>query len=711
MIDIIRGSTKKTISSDQLMNNLSKASSLNGLLYVGYPIFSTPEGKYPIDAILISPEKGVILINLVEGTNLPLDYKLTQDDIYNKLDAKLRNNKILMNGRSHDVPINVITFAPAINSLPSFDNEYPVCSENNLVEHICEIKDTKYEKYNQTLSVIQSISNIRKGIKKRSIEIPESKGAKLQSLEDSIANLDNQQARAVIETIDGVQRIRGLAGSGKTIILALKAAYLHAQHPDWKIAVTFNTRSLKEQFKRLINTFTIEQIGEEPNWDNLKIIHAWGSSVHYNEGIYHNYCIIHDLDYYDYKRARSNFGLRKAFESACSIALMDTATKDSKPSYDAILIDEAQDLPASFLQICYKLLDNKKRLVYAYDELQSLTSRSLPSPEELFGRNEIGNPLVELSKSSQDIILKKCYRNSKQILTTAHALGFGIYREKDPKTNTGLIQMFDNSQLWKEVGYSVVSGELAEGRKVTLERTNDSSPEFLSSHSEIDDIIQFHPFDTEEDQNNWLIEQLKLNIKDDELRFDDIVVINPDPIKTSKVVGPIRSKLYDSNILSHLAGIDTSPDVFFEEDSITFTGIFRAKGNEAGMVYIINAQDCYESVGNLPTVRNQLFTAITRSKAWVRVLGVGENMSKLINEFNTVKDNDFKLEFEYPTKELRDKLNIVNRDMSTNEKKDLKKADNSLNRLVDTLENSEIQLDDLDPNQIDKLKQLLMKRE
>ena len=91
-----------------------------------------------------------------------------------------------------------------------------------------------------------------------------SRGAKLKRLEDSIATLDNRQSRAVIETVNGVQRIRGLAGSGKTIVLALKAAYLHVQHPDWRIAVTFNTRSLKGQFRRLINNFSVEQAGEEP---------------------------------------------------------------------------------------------------------------------------------------------------------------------------------------------------------------------------------------------------------------------------------------------------------------------------------------------------------------------------------------------------------------------------------------------------------------
>ena len=60
------------------------------------------------------------------------------------------------------------------------------------------------------------------------------------------------QSRAVIETARDVQRIRGLAGSGKTVVLALKAAYLHAQHPEWRIGVTFNTRSLSAQFEHSI---------------------------------------------------------------------------------------------------------------------------------------------------------------------------------------------------------------------------------------------------------------------------------------------------------------------------------------------------------------------------------------------------------------------------------------------------------------------------
>ena len=173
--------------------------------------------------------------------------------------------------------------------------------------------------------------------------------------------------------------------------------------------------------------------------------------------------------------------------------------------FDAILIDEAQDFPSSFLRICYRMLGRKKRLVYAYDELQNLSSQSLPSPEEIFGKDTRCISFVKLENKSQDIILEKCYRNSRPLLTTAHALGFGIYRDINTKTGTGLIQMFEHSQLWKDVGYSITDGELQDGKDVTLERTAQSSPKFLEEHSGVDDLIQFHTFASEEEQTNWLI--------------------------------------------------------------------------------------------------------------------------------------------------------------------------------------------------------------
>ena len=541
-------------------------------------------------------------------------------------------------------------------------------------------------------------------------------------MEDSIANLDNLQGRAVIETVEGVQRIRGLAGSGKTIVLALKAAYLHDQHPDWKIAVTFNTRSLKGQFRQLINTFSIEQTNEEPDWDNVQILQAWGAPGGGDRnGLYYAFCQMHGLEYHDFGSARRQFGRDKEFDAVCQKAV--DALQQPVGVYDAMLVDEAQDLPPSFLCLCYELLKPEKRLIYAYDELQNLNSQPLPSPEEIFGKNADGTPRVRFTeaapgKPQQDIILEKCYRNSRPVLVTAHALGFGIYRKPDQRfatlsghQDTGLIQMFDHKDLWLDVGYAVAEGRLEDGQHVTLQRTASSSPEFLENHSPVDDLIQFMSFDSTEEQSQWLADAIMKNLQDEELRHDDIVVINPDPLTTRNAVGPIRKVLFKKGVNSHLAGVDTSPDVFFNSnaDSVTFTGIYRAKGNEAAMVYIINAQDCFSAFGNLAGVRNRLFTAMTRSKAWVRVVGVGPPMQRLTLEFEEVKKNDFRLAFRYPTEAERRHLNIVNRDMTTEEKERVTKGKSDLAALIDDLESGRVHLEDLGADQIERLRALLNK--
>jgi superfamily I DNA and RNA helicase len=506
MINVIWGTTRKPVSSQQLAEYIqNNKPDLDGELYIGYPIIAAPEGAYPIDALLISREKGLVIFSLVEGTRLD-DYDAAQDESANRLETKLRGYRELMQGRKLLAAPEVITFAPAAQIAGQEVPGYPLCNMESIGAAIDEISWDHPELLESALSVIQSISTIRKGKRRRDIQKPDSRGAKLKSLEDSIANLDNIQGRAVIETVEGVQRVRGLAGSGKTIVLALKAAYLHTQHPEWRIAVTFNTRSLKEQFRRLINTFVIEQAGEEPVWSNISILNAWGApGAPERSGLYYQFAKAHGLEYTDFQAARRKYSYDGAFAGVCSEALMATATKKEKHLYDVILIDEAQDFSPPFFQMCYSMLSEKKRLVYAYDELQSLTDSSLPPPEELFGKKADGTPRVVFNaptpgQAQQDIILEKCYRNSRPVLATAHALGFGIYRKPDEKTGTGLIQMFDQSKLWLDVGYRVEAGALEDGQDVTLSRPPETSPTFLESHSDVDDLIKFVNFETKEQQ-------------------------------------------------------------------------------------------------------------------------------------------------------------------------------------------------------------------
>ena len=695
MIEVIWGtSQEKPVSSRLLAEDLSKDSTLDGYLYLGYPVIGTPAGPLKMDGLLVSPQLGLVAFDLVEGPEIG-EFQSRQDEIASMLEVRLKPHPGLKNGRQLKFDIHVVTYCPAKPLHPDSQDPYFIASRAELLGLV---KNFTWEEstavYKTLVGAIQVVTSIRAGKQKREPKKEDSRGARLKRVEDSIANLDQHQSQAVIETVEGVQRIRGLAGSGKTIVLALKVAYLHSQNPTWRIGVTFNTRSLKEQFRRLINSFTIEQTGAEPDWDSIDIINAWGGpGDKERDGIYHKFCRANQTQYYDFGMAKSRFGEGKEFQGACAEAL--AATKEPVNLYDMILIDEAQDLPVEFLRMCFVSLPPPHRLVYAYDELQSLTGSSMPPAEELFGVSQDGKPLVRLNLEDggprQDIILEKCYRNSGPLLATAHALGFGIYREK------GLVQIFDDDSLWTDVGYVVEDGALEPANPVILARTPQTSPEFLQNHSPLEDLIQFHKFGSAAEQAEWLVQSIRNDICEQELRPEDIVVINPNPISTKREVALPRQMLFSLGINSELAGVSTAADVFSKAGSVTFTGVFRAKGNEAGMVYIINAQDGASGWDKTATAlgRNRLFTAISRSKGWVRVLGLGPNMDMLINEWRQLYDNEYKLKFTYPTEAEKKELRVIHKVVDGKSKTRRRNVKQQREQLLQAVQRGEVDADQL----------------
>jgi superfamily I DNA and RNA helicase len=599
-----------------------------------------------------------------------------QDEIYSLLLSKLAKEKSLVRRQKLLVNMYILTLAPNWRKEYTFeDDDFNAVNKTDSIDGIlADIENADNAQYfEMALRSIQSIGTIKKHLTRENVTKDNSRGAILKRLERKISNLDKIQTAAALETTDNVQRIRGLAGSGKTIVLALKAAYLHVAHPDWRIAVTFNTRSLKQQFIDLITRFTFEQIEDTPNWDNIIVIHAWGSPR--EEGIYYNFCVKHNIEYHDFNYAKSKASINEAFDLVCREAMQ--SVQDIEKMYDVILVDEAQDFSKDFLQICYNILPKEKRLIYAYDELQSLTLKTMDTPERTFGNDESGTPRVMLknepNKPKEDIILQTCYRNSRPVLVTAHALGFRIYG--------GLIQMFDEPSLWLDIGYELEKGELADDKRAVLKRSSTSSPSFLEDHSPINDLLIFKGFNTGDEQAKWVAQQIYNNLKNDELSFKDILVIHSNPLKTKSEVGPIREALWEMGINSHLAGVTTSPDEFYIDDSITFTSIHRAKGNEAAMVYVVDAQHCGSNYVSAKS-RNILFTAITRSRAWVRVLGVGQYMKSIISEYQKVSDSSYKLDFIYPNAAKRKELNIIHRDKS---KAVISKIQMNVNNLSDFL--------------------------
>jgi superfamily I DNA and RNA helicase len=514
-----------------------------------------------------------------------------QDRLYYAIDANLSRHDTLRDYRRLAVEVEPIVLFPVApnrsdavkDRLAGLDNIAQVISD-------CPPIDKQYLRPLQ--SALQRVTTIKPHKKRENVTRPSSRGGILKEIEKGIANLDQWQKRAAIETPDGPQRIRGLAGSGKTVVLALKAAYLHSQHPEWNIAVTFHTLSLHQQIKDLIRRFSFEHLNDEPDWRHLRVMHSWGGRE--RDGLYTEIARHVDVVPRDFLHGKTRYGMNGAFQGICAELLAATNGHAVEPLYDAVLIDEAQDLPPELFQLVYRFASDPKRIVWAYDELQTLSESVMPATNELFGQDQAGHPLVTLNnvegRPRQDIILPVCYRNTPWSLTLAHGLGFGVYRRPKP------VQHFDDPALWREIGYQVVDGQLEPGEQVTIERNPNSYPDYFPNLLEPDDAVVSRRFDHSVEQAEWIARRIKTNLTHDELESDDILVVLPIALTAKNDATELATAMQRYGIRSHLAGVVTSRDKIFVKGSVAMANIYRSKGNEAPMVYLVNAQSCHDPV-------------------------------------------------------------------------------------------------------------------
>jgi len=664
-IDIVRGAIKNQIASKDLIEAVNGIQTeYTGSLFLAYPLSATAEGLVTIDGLLITKEKGIVAFIFDNGVNR----EEQQDSLYYQITNTLNNYETLRKGRHLAVEPNVITYGVEFE-LPESSDEYIYASKDTLKEVLeSKIESFEVEYYEKLIEALQKISTMKPKKQRRNVLKESSRGAIIKNIEKQIANLDQWQKKAAFEVPDGPQRIRGLAGSGKTVVLALKAAYLHTQHPDWNIAITYYTRSLFQQFYEMISNFSREFSGDDPDWNKLHILHSWGTSS--DEGIYSIAVRKLGLTPLNYTNAKIKYGSIGAFEGVCREVVYAFGNQ-SYEEFDAILIDEAQDMPSYFFKLCYNLLKEPKRLVFAYDELQNLGNNNMPSLQEMFGTNNDGSSKVVLenkkNEARQDIVLPICYRNTPWALTLAHALGFGIYRTE------GLVQLFSELELWTDIGYKVSSGTLKNGKHVKLVRSEEAAPTYFKDLLNKNDAVMVEKFDNHIQEYQWVSNQIRKNIEEDELDPDDILVIFPDTYSARVQYTEFRKYLIANDINSNLVGVATSRDTFKTEGCVTCSHIYRAKGNESPMVYILNADYCAQNI-ELRKVRNILFTAITRSRAWVRICGVGEGIDTITDETNQCIEKGYSLSFKIPTDSELKKMNLIHRDRTEQEIREIKNA-------------------------------------
>ncbi|HLV09213.1 MAG TPA: ATP-binding domain-containing protein, partial [Halanaerobiales bacterium] len=524
--------------------------------------------------------------------------------------------------------------------------------------------------WNILLSVISGQSTFRKRDRQKSKD-RKTKGGVKNIIKEELYKVDMQQ-EAIGKTIPpGPQRIRGIAGSGKTILLSQKAAHMHLKHPDWKIALIFFTRSLYDntikEVDKWVRRFSNGEMGYDPDMNkNLKIFHAWGEKN--REGFYRMICEHHH--YRPLSAGSSKLGdgpPNKKLILACKIFL--EKQEQVNPVFDAVLIDEAQDLLVDdddlkyrgkqpFFWLAYQSLketgdSGEKRLIWAYDEAQSLNSLNVPTARELFGdqlrfrRMVSGFHKGSIRKSE---VMNKCYRTPGPILVAAHALGMGLLRPG------GMLRGYTTQEDWENIGYEIKEGSFRPGKKIVLHRPEENTPNKVPEFW-VDPVINFNNYNTRKEELDHLADSIKNDINQHKLNpsRDILVIVLGDFREAFKLkieaARHLMNKGVDIYIPKSLRNNelypkypDIDPDKFWNRGGVTITNIHRAKGNEAYMVYVIGLDKIAENEADF-SLRNQLFVALTRTKGWLKVMGVGN--FPFYNEFRDVLKSGNTFEFTF----------------------------------------------------------------
>jgi superfamily I DNA and RNA helicase len=447
----------------------------------------------------------------------------------------------------------------------------------------------------------------------------------IRAIEERLKVLDEEQNKGAFEVPGGPQRIRGLAGTGKTVLFAKRAAKLHARHPEWRLVFVFFTKSLYEQIRGLIGAYYREMTGESPDWKRVEVLHAWGNR--YQPGFYSTLARVCGQRPMSAGVAGSKAGTGKPgdrFDYAC--VDLERAVADVPRLYDAILIDEGQDLPASFYRLALRSLKDPKRLYWAYDEAQGIGSLVVPRPSVVFGERD-GRPLVDLAGSyeggiEKSHVFRRCYRTPELLRMAAHAVNMGLLRAEGP------LQGLTTQAEWRQLGYEVEGSFARVGEPVRLRRSPDARAHPLDLDAALREqagpLLRLRTFRTEEAERQWVAEQVAEDIRKG-LKPTDILMTGVGGDYDDSHFGKLADALGKVGVKAWRPGKDETSTDFWREGHVAVADIFRAKGNEAWKVYATRTHYAtspleWKQESELHK-RNEAFVALTRARVWCVATG------------------------------------------------------------------------------------------
>ena len=410
---------------------------------------------------------------------------------------------------------------------------------------------------------------------------------------------------------DSPRLIRGVAGSGKSVVLANIAArylirrldsiedQLFPPEPPSIAVVCFN-RALVDFLKQKIRyAFREQTLNEDIPTDVLLVKNLNGLmySLIYERGW--------PIEYIRIGNQESIDSVDLANQYREQIKQFEAENKDYYHSlcFDAIFVDEGQDLESEEFKLLLDLIrpnevTGEKPIIIFYDDAQNVYGRSRPTWKDV-GINVVGE---------RSYVMRECFRNTRQIVELAFNVLLGSQSPPSERVRT---------RTYADVNYLQERG--------VIEEAGDHIRVKFAEREDIKPIIQ--EFNNRDEEINWLVEELSQLIVGEEVRTEDILVLMDSPtyfnheLLKEKLLGKI-----DGLEFIEPFGSNKDKDRYiFQAGKLTISTIYGAKGYDAPIVFLAGI----DRIRTDKEGRAAFYVAATRAKMFLYLSGIKQQYSLL----------------------------------------------------------------------------------
>lgn len=452
---------------------------------------------------------------------------------------------------------------------------------------------------------------------------PKSLGAFIDTNEAREKRLSEEQERLSKLPIEGYPRLlRGVAGSGKTIVLAQQVAkYIHAcirQPMDMfttaaqrkpRVGVICFNRALIELLEQRIMAVYEQLDSQTLSSDDAQI-----DVVHFNGLFYRlkqegvlpiSYMSVETMPD---QAERSNYYLGEIERIRSeNPQVYETAL------YDVIFVDEGQDLEGEDYKVLSALVrtDEKtgeKPLIIYYDDAQNIYARQRPVWKELG---------LDVARGNRSQVMKTCHRNTRQVVELAFNVLIGVQA-----TSRVMNRMYAEVAELKKQG---LIEELGDHVRVRF-----AKEEFHRA--------AIRRFATRDDEKTFAAQEIVKLIEKAAVRPEDLLVLFhnkwefddlADRIKSFSTTDAIEGFILPYRKTKYKSDRD---HFLFRAGHLTISNVHQIKGYDAPIVFMVGVDEFKTDEEG----RALFYVGATRAKLLLYLSGVDKGEPTLLTEAEKV---------------------------------------------------------------------------